>query len=124
MKRLLAGCGLLVLLGACADALEKSTSAWTKSGHAVGEFKKDPAPIADGECASGTVGGFAATVCEFKDTAAAKKAEEAGYERIGTNVGSAIAEGKVLLVVSDPKKEDPSGRRLNEVIKTFRAQMK
>lgn len=124
MKRALAVCSLLFLCPGCSNGVEKATQAWKKAGQTVGEFKKDEAPLSGAECSSGTVAGFPATVCEFADDEAAKKAEEIAFERIGTSVGSAIAEGKTLLVVSDPKKEDPSGRRLNDVIKAFRAEMK
>jgi hypothetical protein len=42
---------------------------------------------------------------------------------LGGAVGSSVAAGKILLVIADPKKEDPSGRRLNELINSFRKNM-
>jgi hypothetical protein len=107
----------LLCLGlfACSSATEEITTEWKKAGHSTGEFK-EAKPVANGKCESGSVSGLVATVCQFPSADDAKKAEEAGWTLIADAVGSATVRGKVLVVVYDARNEDPSGRRLDEVL--------
>jgi hypothetical protein len=119
MRRKLSCLGLL-LLAACGSGTEDVLTAWRKAGQSPGEFKDVGEKLPGGKCFAGKVAGLDATLCDFKDVEVARKAEDAGWELVGNAVGSSIASGKVLLVIADPRKEDPSGRRLNELIQTFR----
>jgi hypothetical protein len=119
MRRKLSCLGLL-LLAACSSGTEDVIDAWRKAGQSPGEFKDVGEKLPGGKCFAGKVAGLDATVCEFKEAEQARKAEDAGWELVGNTVGSALASGKVLLVIADPRKEDPSGRRINDVIQTFR----
>ncbi len=119
MRRKLLCLGLL-LLAACSSSPEDVIDAWRKAGQSPGEFKDVGEKLPGGKCFAGKVAGLDATVCEFKEAEQARKAEDAGWELVGNTVGSSLASGKVLLVIADPRKEDPSGRRINEVIQTFR----
>lgn len=40
-------------------------------------------------------------------------------ERVGNAVSSAMVSGKTVLVIADPRKEDPSGRRINALVKAY-----
>ncbi len=109
----------LLLLAACSSGGEDVIAAWKKAGHTPGEFKDVGEKLPGGKCVAGRVAGLDATVCDFSDAEQARKAEDAGWELVGSAVGSSIVSGKVLLVVADSRKEDPSGRRINDVIRTF-----
>ena len=119
MRRKLSCLGLLLLV-ACGGGTEDVLAAWKKAGQTPGEFKDVGEKLPGGKCSAGRVGGLDATVCEFKGTEQARKAEDAGWELVGNTVGSVVVSGKALLVIADPRKEDPSGRRINELIQTFR----
>ncbi|MFY0576266.1 hypothetical protein ACN28S_19610 [Cystobacter fuscus] len=118
MRRGLSCLGLL-LLAACSSGSEDVIAAWKKAGHTPGEFKDVGEKLPGGKCVAGRVAGLDATVCDFSEAEQARKAEDAGWELVGSAVGSSIVSGKVLLVVADSRKEDPSGRRINDVIRTF-----
>jgi len=119
MRRKLSCLGLL-LLAACSSGPEDIIDAWRDAGQSPGEFKDVGEKLPGGKCYAGKVAGLDATVCQFKEAELARKAEDAGWELVGNTVGSSLASGKVVLVIADPRKEDPSGRRINEVIQTFR----
>lgn len=38
---------------------------------------------------------------------------------MGNAVGSSVASGKTVLVIADPRKEDPSGRRITPRVKAY-----
>jgi hypothetical protein len=97
-------------------------AAWKAAGLEVAELKPSDKPIAAGTCKTGVVGGLETTVCTYPDAAAAKKAEEAGLAVVGETTGLAVVEGSALLVVADRTKADPSGKRMNDIAKAFRAQ--
>jgi len=107
----------------CSSSQESVTRAWSDKGHAVGELKPAAKGLPEGKCSAGTVDGLDVTLCEFGDAEAAKNAEEAGFDLVGKVVGSSVAAGKLVLVIADTKKEDPSGRRMNELVKLFRERM-
>ncbi|HYO67293.1 MAG TPA: hypothetical protein VEU33_14550 [Archangium sp.] len=118
MRRTLTCLGLL-LLAACSAGPEDVIEAWKKAGQSTGEFKDVGEKLPGGKCVTGRVAGLDATLCEFKEAEQARRAEDSGWELVGNAVGSAIVSGKVLLVSADPRTEDPSGRRLNDLIQTF-----
>jgi hypothetical protein len=122
IKRLIA-LAALTLVG-CTSPVERVTKIWTEGGHASTEFTDVGEKIRGGKCAAGSVAGMAATICEFGSAEEAGKAQEEGWTLLGGAVGSSVAAGKVLLVIADAKKEDPSGRRLNELINSFRKNMR
>jgi hypothetical protein len=113
---------LAVLLAACTSDVDGVLSAWKKAGESPGEFKDAGAKLAGGKCHAGRVSGLEATVCTFDSAEAAKKAEEAGFALLGSSFGTAVASGKSVLVLSDPRKEDPTGRRMNTLVKAFQAE--
>lgn len=117
------GALLLAALG-CKSRTDEVVAAWKEGGHSGGELKPAGEKLPGGKCSAGTIGGMDATLCEFDDEEQAKKAEEAGWELVGKSVGSSVAVGKVVLVISDTRKEDPSGRKLNELIQTFRKELR
>jgi len=49
--------------------------------------------------------------------AEAKAAEDAGLTWVGDTTGASQAAGKVLVVVADRRKGDPSGRTINQMMK-------
>jgi hypothetical protein len=118
MRRKLSCLGLL-LLAACGNGTKDVLDAWREAGQPPGEFKDVGEKLPGGKCFAGKVAGLDATLCDFKEAELAKKAEDEGWALVGNAVGSSVASGKVLLVIADPRKEDPSGRRLNELIETF-----
>ena len=95
-------------------------AAWAKAGMKPGSFEPTKEGIGGGRCRGGNINGLDATLCEFDDVAAAKRAEAAGLAEIRGVTGLALAEGKLLLVLADPKQTDPSGRSMNELAKAFR----
>jgi len=95
-------------------------AAWSKAGMAPGTFGPTKVSVGGGRCRGGNINGLDATLCEFDDVAAAKRAEAAGLAEIRGVTGLALAEGKLLLVLADPKQTDPSGRSMNELAKAFR----
>ena len=119
MRRKLSCLGLLLLV-ACSGGPEDVIEAWKKAGQSTGEFKDVGEKLPGGKCVTGRVAGLDATLCNFKEAELARKAEDSGWELVGNAVGSSVVSGKVLLVIADPRKEDPSGRRINDLIQTFR----
>lgn len=111
--------GALVLGTGCSSGTDDVLKAWKASGQTPGAFTDAGAKLEGGTCREGSLSGLAALLCEFSDAEAATAAAEAGWALVGSDVGSSLASGKLVLVLSDPRKEDPSGRRLDSVIKTF-----
>jgi hypothetical protein len=124
MKRL--AC-VLLLAAACgkgsggAGGSDAVLAAWRSSALEVGSFASvDSRGFGDASCRAGKVKGIDATLCDFKDADAAKRAEAAGLAQVQDTTGLAIADGKVLLVLADRARSDPSGKRINEIAKAFR----
>ena len=111
------------LLFACGTPVDKVQDAWKKAGHEVSELKPVEKTIAGGKCSAGTVAGFEATLCEFDSESKATQAQANGLAVVDDDVGASIAAGKLLLVVADRRKSDPTGRKLNEIIKLFHERM-
>jgi len=111
------------LLFGCSSPVESVRSAWKKAGHEVGELKPVEVRVAGGKGSAGTVSGFEATLCEFENETKATQAQASGLDLVANNVGASISAGKMLLVVADRRKADPTGRRLNEIIKVFHEKM-
>jgi hypothetical protein len=118
------GVAVAALFWACSSPVEKVQDAWKEAGHDVGELKPVEIKIAGGKCSSGMVAGFEATLCEFENETSATQAQANGLEVVAKDVGASIAAGKLLLVVADRRKTDPTGRKLNEVIKLFHERMR
>jgi hypothetical protein len=93
---------------------------WKQAGLTVSAFTPADGHAVGGTCQSGTVGGVDVVLCSFKDAAAAKKAEDAGYVTVGETTGVSIAQGTMLLIAADRRKVDPSGRTINQMAKLFR----
>lgn len=107
----------------CSRADDKVLKAWESGGQTVSEFAKVEGRLEGGECREGRVSGLEALVCRFDGKDAATQAEDAAWKLVGSDVGSVLVRDRWLLMVSDPRKEDPSGRRINDVVETFRAQV-
>lgn len=111
------------LLGAgCTSGADAVQEAWRKAGQTPGTFSDAGAKVEGGKCRAGSVSGLDATLCEFDSEDAAKQGAEAGWRLVGNTVGSSLASGKWVLVVADPRKEDPTGRRIDSVVRTFQAE--
>jgi hypothetical protein len=128
---------LLLALGACskddaqakpgqgpAPADDALIAAWKKAGLEVSPLTDvDAAAYAAQKCRGGTVSGVDVVVCTYdtgEDASAAEDAALATLEKSGVTTASAIPRGKSLLIVSDKRKSDPSGRTINAITAAFR----
>jgi len=90
--------------------------AWKKGG--LSPSPLTPATVTVGkDCQSGTVGALDVLLCVYPSAAEAKAAEDAGLTWVGDTTGASQAAGKVLVVVADRRKGDPSGRTINQMMK-------
>ncbi len=111
---------LVVLLGAgCSSGMDDVIDAWKAAGESPSAFTDAGEKLPGGKCQAGKVSGLDATVCVFDSAEKARQAEEAGWKLVGNAVGSAVVSGKTVLVIADPRKEDPSGRRINTLVKAY-----
>jgi hypothetical protein len=128
-------CALLLFAGCGEDQAQASgkgpapddealIAAWKKAGLEVSAFTTaDAAPYSAQACRAGTVGGIDVTVCSYdtgEDAAAAQDPTLALLEKTGAPTASAIPRGKSLLIVSDKRKADPSGRTIQAITSAFR----
>ncbi len=99
-------------------------AAWKKAGLEVSAFSdSDAAPYAAQTCRAGTVAGVDVVLCSYdtgEDAAAAEDPALALLEKGGATTASALVRGKRLLVVTDKRKADPSGRTINAITAAFR----
>ena len=119
--------GLLVLAAGCSKAGADSgptkdvLAAWQKAGLEPSTFEPvAQSPYGEARCRAGKVKGVDATLCELADVADAKRAEATAMSSIKDATGLALAEGKLLLVLVNRGGDDPSGKRINEIARTFR----
>ena len=104
-----------------APSMDAVVASWKDAKLSPSEFAPtDGSHLAGGKCRAGTVSGLETTLCEYGDEAAARAAEAAGLAAVGDSTGTALAKGKVLLVVADRHNADPDGKLLNQIAKTFR----
>lgn len=114
---------LVMLLGAgCSSGVDDVLDAWRAAGESPSAFTEVGEKLPGGKCRAGKVSGLDATVCVFESTETARKAEEASWALVGNAAGAASVSGKMVLVIADPRKEDPTGRRINALVKTFQAE--
>jgi hypothetical protein len=119
---------LCLALAACGDDDQAApdtagdvAGAWRSAGlNVTGFAATDGRALGGGECARGKVDDIEVTLCRYNTEDAAKAAQPAGLELVGQTTGSALASGKFLLVVSDRDKTDPEGKRINQIIQTYR----
>jgi hypothetical protein len=78
------------------------------------------AALSGGTCKRGEASGVEVTLCEYPDAARAKKLEAVALDIVGDTTGSALAEGKLLLVVADRKNVDKDGKRIDTITRAFR----
>jgi hypothetical protein len=104
--------------GAAAGELTRDNlvAAWKKGGLTPSPLTAATVPVGK-DCQSGTVNGVEILVCQFATPEEAKAAEPKGLEWVGETTGISQATGKVLVVASDRKKTDPSGRTINSLQK-------
>lgn len=126
-RRLLPGLVLVTMLGltACEEASSGQTDsivgAWRQAGLTPTVFSKlEDESLKPGSCQQGKVDGLAVVLCEYADAAAAHAAQNTGLGHIGETTGLALAADKLLLIVSDPDKSDPAGRKINQIAAAFR----
>jgi len=119
MRRLFLSLGAVLALAGCSSKTEDVLAAWKAAGETPASFADAGEKLPGGKCQAGKVSGLDATLCSFDDDAKAKAGEEAGWALVGNSVGAAVASGKTVLVLADPRKEDPSGRRINALVKSF-----
>jgi hypothetical protein len=95
-------------------------AAWKKAGLTVGAFTSaDGAAYGGGDCYAGQVNNLDAVVCQYATPELAVAAEPKGREAVAGFTGAAISNGRLLLVVSDPRKADPEGRAINQATLVF-----
>jgi hypothetical protein len=114
-----------LLAAACgksdSEAAASVISAWERAGLAPSKFVEvDGNAFGGGKCRGGAVSGIAATLCEYPDAEAARRAEKTGVAQISDATGLALAQGKLLLVVADRERKDPSGKSINQIARAFR----
>lgn len=116
----------LLLASACgkgqsSEATAGLIEAWKLAGLEPTPFQTvDGKAFADGKCSGGAVSGIAATLCEYPDAASAKRAEAAGLAQISNATGLALSQGRMLLVLADRERKDPSGKHINDIARAFR----
>jgi len=126
MKRTFLICAL-ALVAACSKSGPSGPTgdvidAWKKAGLEVGDFAAaDGKGIGATSCSVGQVGGIETTLCEFPDAETAKKGEKAGLVQVGDATGASMAQGKMLLIVADRTKSDPTGKKIKDLVSTFRS---
>ncbi|HTM20796.1 MAG TPA: hypothetical protein VL172_09820, partial [Kofleriaceae bacterium] len=76
--------------------------------------------LGGGECARGDFDRIEVTLCRYQTDDAAKAAPQAGYKIVGDTTGTSLPSGKFLLVIADRDKVDTEGKRLNQIIQTYR----
>ena len=118
MRRIAGALTALMTVG-CSSGPDEVLDAWKAAGETPSAFSDAGEKLPGGKCQAGKVSGLEATVCVFDSADKAKAAEEAGWKLVGNAVGSAVVSGKTVLVLSDPRKEDPTGRRINALVKTY-----
>ncbi|RKH23209.1 hypothetical protein D7Y13_29500 [Corallococcus praedator] len=118
MRRTLLPLMALVLAGCSRDA-DDILDAWKAEGEAPSGFTDVGEKLPGGKCKAGKVSGLEATLCSFDSAAKADQAQAAGWSLVGDAVGSAVVSGKWVLVIADPRQEDPSGRRINALVKLY-----
>jgi hypothetical protein len=117
---------LAVLVPACGSsappgAAGEVVAAWKKAGLDVSDFAAaDGKALGATSCFAGKVAGVEATVCELADADAAKRAEKPALAQVGDATGAALAQGRLLLVVADRAKADPTGKKIKDIAAAFR----
>ena len=110
---------MVLLVAGCSSGTDDVLEAWKAAGESPSGFSDVGEKLPGGKCQAGKVSGLDATVCTFDSAEKAQQAEEAGWKLVGNAVGSSVASGKLVLVIADPRKEDPSGRRINTLLKAY-----
>ena len=101
------------------DAL---VAAWRKAGLEVSALTTvDGGPYSAATCRGGTVSGVDVVLCRYDSGEDARAAEELGLTAVGGATGAALAHGDRLLVVADRRKQDPSGRTIDAILRAFRS---
>jgi hypothetical protein len=108
-----------LLVAGCSSGADDVIDAWKAAGETPSAFTDAGEKLPGGKCQAGKVSGLDATVCVFDSAEKAQQAEEAGWKLVGNAVGSSVASGKLVLVIADPRKEDPTGRRINALLKAY-----
>lgn len=110
---------MALLLAGCSSGADDVIDAWKAAGETPSAFTDVGEKLPGGKCQAGKVSGLETTVCVFDSAEKAGQAEDAGWNLVGNTVGSTVVSGKLVLVIADPRKEDPTGRRINALVKTF-----
>lgn len=95
---------------------DRVVEAWKKGGLTPTPLTAATTTVGK-DCHSGTVNSVDVLVCQFATVDEAKAAEPKGYEWVGEATGTAVVSGKVLVVASDRRKSDPSGRTIDKIMK-------
>jgi hypothetical protein len=128
MRMRLLLCVSLALLGWASGCEEASSNpaegiieAWRKAGLMPAVFSAlEDESLKPGQCQQGKVDGVSVVLCEYADATAARAAYNTGLAHVGEVTGLARAADKMLLIVSDPDKADPSGRKIDTISASFR----
>ncbi|RYZ37114.1 MAG: hypothetical protein EOO71_29230 [Myxococcaceae bacterium] len=110
---------LALLLAGCSRDVDDILDAWKAEGEVPSGFTDVGEKLPGGRCKAGKVNGLDATLCFFDSGAKADQAQESAWALVGEAVGAAVVSGKWVLVIADPRKEDPSGRRINALVKIY-----
>ena len=92
---------------------------WQKNGLNVSAFTPDKTGAIGKDCSSGTVANVDVVLCSFKSPDEAKAAEAKGWQWVGATTGTAMVQGPMVLAVADRRQQDPSGRSINAISKSF-----
>ena len=104
---------------ACGSEKDDVVDAWKEAGLEPTSFEKLTDDELGDECYLGKVDGLEVTLCRYADAAAAEAARERGLERVGETTGAALPSGRLLLVIADRDRVDPTGRTINKVARAF-----
>lgn len=114
---------LALLIAACgskAESADDIVDAWKAAGMATTVFEaRDGADLGGGRCEAGRVDGLHVIVCRYDEAEAAKAATSAGLKVVGDATGAALPADRLLLVVADRDRVDPSGRAIHKLTTTF-----
>jgi hypothetical protein len=105
---------------AAPDKADDVLETWKSAGLEVGEHALLPKhELGDARCVRGEVGQIETTLCSYRSDEAATAAKVAGHELVGSTTGTALARGKLLLVVSDRTDAHKDGKTIHTLTKTF-----
>jgi hypothetical protein len=113
-------CTLLIASFGCdkgpSDPRAPILDAWKSGGLAPSALEVAKTDVGV-DCKSGVVHAVELMLCVYPTTEEATAAHDKGLAWVGDATGAAKVSGKVLVVVADRRKVDPSGKTINQLLK-------